>query len=539
MASPARPKADDAAKERAAKEAVDRQKAVALLTQAFQIHQSGQIAKAGDLYLEVLKLDPRNADALHLLGLVARNAGNNESACQLMQKAVTIQPAFPDAHYNLGNALSALGRFDKAAESYRAALTYQPKHTMAAYNLGNVLRSADRLDEAVEAYHQALAADPQHVESLHNLANTLKDKGDVAEAISSFKRTLELKPGLPEAHYNLGLCLLLASQLPEGFKEYEWRWQVNDFTSPKRNFKPPQWKGEALKGKTILLHAEQGYGDTLQFVRYAPLVAARGGKVIVEIQPALMRVLAGIKGVSQFVPAGDALPAFDFHCPLVSLPMVFGTDLPTVPAPIPYVGIDIESAKAWAKRLGPRKGLRVGLVWAGNPKHTNDRRRSLKPDAFKPLGAVPGIEWYSLQVGPGAVDIGKAPPRLNLIDLSPHLTDFAETAAALANLDLLISVDTAPVHLAGALGKPTWLLLPYVPDWRWMRERTDTPWYPSMRLFRQPEAGRWDAVLMRMTKVLADWALAAESARKKPAQGAAGKTAGRAPTGRPAGRQGK
>ncbi len=519
MVSSPHPKTDQAATE-----AANRQKAIDLLTQAFKVHQSGQIARAGDLYLEVLKLDPRNADALHLLGLVARNTGNNESARQLMQKAVTIQPAFPDAHYNLGNALSSLRRFDEAAESYRAALSYQPNHSLAAYNLGNVLRSADRLDEAVAAYRQALTIDPQHVESLHNLANTYKDKGAVTEAIASFRRTLELKPGLPEAHYNLGLCLLLAGELPEGFKEYEWRWQVADFTSPKRNFTPPQWKGESLKGKTILLHAEQGFGDTLQFVRYVPMVAARGGRVVLEAQPALMRVLAGLKGVSQFVAAGDALPTFDVHCPLVSLPSVFGTDLPSIPAGIPYLGIDIELAKAWSKRLGPRKGLRVGVVWAGNPKHTNDRRRSVQPDSFKPLGAVPGIEWYSLQVGPASADVGKAPPRLNLIDLSPHLTDFAETTAALANLDLLISVDTAPVHLAGALGKPTWVLLPFVPDWRWMRERTDSPWYPSIRLFRQPEIGGWDPVLMRLTKVLADWALAAGSTRKKPSQGRSGKS---------------
>ena len=272
--------------------------------------------------------------------------------------------------------------------------------------------------------------------------------------------------------------------------------------APLRKLPQPLWTGEDLAGKTILLHHEQGLGDTIQFMRYAPLVAARGARIVLELQPALVRLAAGFQGTMEIVAAGSPLPPFDFHCPLLSLPERFATDLATIPVAIPYLVPETEATARWRRQLAPGAGLKIGLVWAGNPAHQDDRKRSLPLERLMPLLKVPGLRWFSLQVGERAGDIARLPGGM-ITDLSQNLTDLAETAAAIANLDLVVAVDTSVVHLAGALGRPVWVLLPFAPDWRWMLGRDDSPWYPSLRLFRQKRPDDWDAVVAKVRRALA------------------------------------
>lgn len=477
----------------------------AMLAEAFRLHQSGQLKAAGAAYLKVIQADPNNVDALHLLGLVARAQGDHMTAEQMIRRALVVNPQFGDAHYNLGNTLKDLGRLEESIASYREALRIQPNNPTAHYNIGNALRGLNRTEEAIAAFRHALGIKPEYVEALHNLGTALQDQGTYAEALQVLRKAVQLSPDLAEAHYNLGLSLLAVGDLPTGFREYEWRWQVSDFPSPKRNFPQPRWNGEVLAGRTILLHAEQGMGDAIQFLRYVPMVAEQGGTVIVEVHRELAGVAATVPGVRHAIPSGDPLPHFDVHCPLMSLPTVFGTDLRSVPANIPYLRVTLDAVARWEKRLGPRRGLRVGLVWAGNPRHRNDRRRSLELARLAPLAAAPGTTFYSLQKGPAADQAAKAPGGMRLIELGPELNDMADTAAVLMGLDVLICVDTAVGHLAGALGRPTWMLLPKVTDWRWLTSGHTTPWYPTFRLFRQAEAGNWTPVVESMAKLLTTW----------------------------------
>ena len=477
-----------------------------LLAQAFRLHQSGQLTQAGAAYLKVIQVDPANFDALHLLGLVARAQGDHVTAEQMIRKALVIKPNYADAHYNLGNTLTDLGRMEEAIECYRDALRIEPRNVVNHYNIGNALRALNRTPEAIVAYRTALAGKPEYVEAWHNLGTALRDEGAYADALIALRRAVALNPELAEAHYNLGLCLLAAGDLRVGFREYEWRWQVADFPSPKRNFSQPRWNGEVLAGRTILLHAEQGMGDAIQFLRYAPLVAERGGSVVVEVHRELAELAATVPGVRHVIASGDPLPAFDVHCPLLSLPLVFGTDLRSIPAKIPYLSVSRARIDQWEKRLGPRLGLRVGLVWAGNPRHRNDRRRSIELARLAPLAAATGVTFFALQKGPAVEQASRPPAGMRLINLGPELNDMADTAAVLTGLDVLICVDTAVGHLAGALGCQTWMLLPKVSDWRWMTGGTSTPWYPSFLLFRQSEAGEWTTIMENAARVLDTWA---------------------------------
>jgi len=327
--------------------------------------------------------------------------------------------------------------------------------------------------------------------------------GRIDEAIAACRQAIALNPDYAEFHFNLALSLLTSGDFQQGWEEYEWRWKCKEFPSPARDFAQPQWDGCPLEGRTLLLHTEQGHGDALQFIRYFPLVEQRGGKILIECYAELQRLFRTTAGRCQVVVRGQPLPAFDLHSPLLSLPRVFGTNLANIPNTVPYLRADPEDAGRWQRRLADDSALvKVGLAWAGRPTHTNDRNRSIKLARLAPLGQLPGVRFFSLQKGEVAAEAKTPPPGMELVDWTEELKDFAETAALIANLDLVVAVDTAVVHLAGAMGKPVWVLLPFGSDWRWLLERQDSPWYPSMRLFRQSRIGDWDSVIARVVEAL-------------------------------------
>jgi hypothetical protein len=331
--------------------------------------------------------------------------------------------------------------------------------------------------------------------------------GRSAEADASFREALRLQPDQADAHANRGMALLLAGQFEEGWREFEWRWKTAFMATRARNFAAPLWNGEAIGDRVLLLHAEQGLGDTLQFCRYAPLITG-GARVVLEVQASLVRLLSRLPGVAQIVARGESLPPFDLHCPLLSLPRAFGTTLETIPAATPYLAADPAEATLWRKRLASLPGLRVGLVWAGGPRTpvpkliAIDMRRSLTLKTLAPLAEVSGVSFVSLQKSSPAAQAANPPPGMALADFSVELHDFAATAALIEALDLVISVDTSVVHLAGALGKPVWLLNRFDNCWRWMLKREDSPWYPTLRQFRQPSAGDWSSVISAVKDAL-------------------------------------
>jgi tetratricopeptide (TPR) repeat protein/SAM-dependent methyltransferase len=462
------------------------------------LQESGRNAEAIDCYRRVVTLNPASAPTHYNLGVALKDAGHPEEAATALRQALALQPASEEAHFQLGETLSALGQFVQAVGSYQRALAVKPNNAAAHFALGNALVSLGRTADVVLCYQRGLALDPGAAWAHSNLGLALQTQNRLVEAIASFERAIALDPGYASAHWNLSMARLLGGDFERGWQDYGWRWQTPD--NPPRMLSQPEWQGEPLVGETIFLYAEQGLGDTLQFVRYASLVAARGAKVVLEVQPELRRLLAELPGVDMLIARGDPLPPFDRQLPLLSLPRVYGTRLDTIPAAVPYLAADPQLAEVWRERLAALTGLRVGLVWAGSTIHPNDHNRSLDPSALTPFGALPGVSYVSLQKGRA---IEGLPAQMQVLDAAPELNDFADTAAALANLDLLITVDTSVAHLAGAMGKPVWLLLPFSPDWRWLLERDDSPWYPSMRLFRQAEPGTWGAVLQQVAEELA------------------------------------
>jgi hypothetical protein len=327
----------------------------------------------------------------------------------------------------------------------------------------------------------------------------MSTQGLFAEALSMHRRAIQLQPNYAEAHYALGMLLLLMGQYAEGWREYEWRWMWNGFSTRPRQLGAPQWNGAPLGGSAILIHAEQGFGDTLQFIRYVKMVMERGGRPVIECPPQLVRLVRTIREIEHVDSDFRRLPKFSAHCPLLSLPMLFDTRLETIPRSVPYLHVDPDSCRKWQEKLGATRPLRVGLAWAGNPRNRNNRNRSVELRQLAVLGEVKGIEFYSLQIGKAAKEEnakGKSPP--NLLNFTDELTDFADTAGLIANLDLVISVETAVAHLAGAMGKETWVMVEQIPDWRWLLDREDSPWYPTMRLFRQRIVGNWSEVIDRV-----------------------------------------
>lgn len=480
-------------------------------------------------YSRALVCNPSLAEAHCNLGNVLQRQEKLEEARSHYESAIRCKPEYADAHYNLANVLSYQGHAEQAVKEYELALHCDSMCFKAHNNLGNVYRSLDRPEDAVRHYRQVPECDPEFTDAYNNLGLALLSLGQHEEAIRSIERTLALKPLMAEAHCNKGAVLHALNRIPEaiaayrralelkpglakatinlamielvlgdfasGWKNYEHRW--NDAPLHQRAFNCPQWKGEPLNGTRILLHAEQGLGDTLQFLRYVPIVQAAGGQVILEVQDRLMSLAAELPGVVEVVSWGSALPPFDWHCPLLSLPLAFGTTLDTVPANVPYLTVPEASRVKMESLAWPETGLRVGLLWAGNPSFSRDpyRFRSVALELFQPLLQVEGVHWFSLQIGEPATALSGTPWAAKVVDLSNQVESMADTAAQIAKMDLVITVDTSVCHLAGALGVPVWVLMPFTPDWRWLQERPDTPWYPTMRLFRQPRPGDWEAVM--------------------------------------------
>ncbi len=524
--------------------------------------EARQYQESVELIQRSLTISPDDPDALNSLAESYLGLGEFEQAIRQYQRLLKLRPESTAAHTNLAKTLERFGDLKAASISYRRALQLQPDSAEAHCHLAEVLRQLEEFDEARQLCRRALNLDPARIETYCTLAVVLTEKkdlaaavevlqqaaalnaesplvalalgtyfvkcGDLAAAEDSYRRAVKLDPNMSLTHFRLGATLsqlgdraaaresyeralalnpqsheiishigllhLAEGNFALGWGEYEHR---DSARRSRRNFPQPQWKGEPLNGARIFLHAEQGIGDALQTLRYIPLVAARGGIILLGIQTRLRRLLAGTQGVWKFVYEGESPTEFDCHCPLLSLPLALGTDLSSIPGGVPYVHPAPESVEEWKKRM---RGdlLRVGLVWGGNPKHPYEQWRSVKLGQFAALTNIPGTVFYSLQMGPPAQEMKQAGSRVQLIDLQNEQKDFADTAAIVANLDLVISIDTSVAHLAGAMGRPIWILLHKTADWRWLLDREDSPWYPTARLFRQTSLGNWQDVLARV-----------------------------------------
>lgn len=437
------------------------------------------------------------------LGRALRSAGREEEALAALRRAVSLDPTDLLAHLNLGAALEKLGRFEEEAVHFQEALAFpHSRDTVAALCtcLGSALGEVGRLEESLAVHRRAREAargTAAEAGKLSDLACALGALGQFEERLACYERAQELNPS-PLTHTNFSFALLLSGNYARGLREYESRLEMVQQAGSVADLAKIRWHGSDPAGKKIMVYHEQGLGDTIHFARYVPLLRERGATVFLIVRPQLKRLFASLPGVEKLLTAGEPAPFVDLQCPLTSLPLAFGTTLETIPQRVPYLHAEEALRREWRTRLGASPGRKVGLVWAGNPEHKNDRNRSLPLELLRPLLATPDTVFYSLQVGPKSTD----PERLGLAsqvhDLSPFLTDFAETAAALAEMDLLIAVDTSVAHLAGALGVTTWTLVPLVPDWRWLLDREDSPWYPTMRLFRQTKQGGWPGVIERV-----------------------------------------
>ncbi|MDP6748169.1 MAG: tetratricopeptide repeat protein [Candidatus Poribacteria bacterium] len=541
-----------------------------MVNQAISLHQEGNLKEAEKKYDYILKIDPTHAVSLNLLGVVLSQTNRHHDAIDLIRQALAINPEYTEAYNNLGMALQATKQLDSAIDSYLCSLKLDPHFISGHYNLGNTYKERDRFDEAIDSYCKTLALNPRHLSAYINLGivyreqgkfteaincyqraleldpnfadthnnlgnvyreqekfveaincyqraleldpnsgtihNSLgifhKDLGKVDEAIECYQRALELKPTNPQINTNLAMTLLLKGDFENGWKLNEWR-----LKQQQRDFLQPFWDGSSFEDKTLLIYSEQGLGDTIQFVRFLPTLAKMGNKIAIQCQDQLKTLLQPLESLSHLVGvfnSTDKLPHFDICLPLMSLPYVLGISHPDkIPNYVPYLYPNQDNCYD----LPNSPNLKVGLVWAGNPSHKNDRYRSIELKQFIPLFKIPDCEFYSLQVGERVSELRIIDKERSIVDLGEKFADFSDTASALSQLDLLISVDTSVAHLAGAMAKPVWNLLPANPDWRWLLDREETPWYPTMRLFRQKELGQWDDVIEKIRLELANLSL--------------------------------
>jgi Flp pilus assembly protein TadD len=502
------------------------------LESAGRYHRNGDIQQAQTQYQRILQIEPGQPEALHALGIIAFQLKKYDTAGNFIGKAIKNKPTVPQFHYNLGLVFIALNRYEKGIQAFEEATKLKPDYADAYYNLSLALKELQQFENAVKYFNQAIQLAPDDAYAYYNLGNTyealgryeaavenyqiaikknrnftdvhnnlavvLKELGRFDEAIGHFREAIWLQPDCAEAHWNLSLSLLVNGQFEEGWKEHEWRFKRGEeSTIYPYDFRIPLWDGSRFDGKRLFVHSEQGFGDTLQFIRYLPMVKSRGGSVIFETFGPLLEIIRGLPGIDELVeisPNRSPADSCDYYVPIMSLPMLFATDIRTIPSNIPYLFVDPIKVGQWKNRINSKDFKKIGIVWAGKPVHGNDKNRSCELEHFLPLARIPGVEMYGLQKGDAARQAETSAGMKGIINFDRELKDFSETAAAIENLDLIISVDTALVHLAGAMGKPVWTLLPYAPDWRWLLEREDTPWYPTMRLFRQPARGDWGSV---------------------------------------------
>ena len=444
-----------------------------------------------------LRANSASSDAMSNLGLALHATGRYEEAMASFRNALQFAPDHPEILYNLANACLELGRLHDALSNYDAALVVSSGHVGALVNRGNTLLRLNRPIEAIASYDTALAAMPGHAQILTNRGHAQRRLDRPHEALADFNAALSTAPEFAEAHFEAAMAHLMLGEFDAGWREYEWRWKTAAFARHRKPFRAPPWLGnQPVSGKTIVLHAEQGFGDTIQFIRYAPLVAGLGATVICEVQPELLPLLSQLAGVTVIASSG-VRPAFDLHAPLLSLPLAFGTQVETIPAAPCYITARPERIARWRDRL-PSTRPRVGFVWSGSSTHKNDNNRSIALAQLAPLFEYSMVHCISLQTELREADRDVLRGLPGFVHLGDDIADFDDTAAIIALLDVVVSVDTAVAHLAGALGKPVLILLSYAADFRWMRHRTDTPWYSTATLIRQPAFGDWDSVITRL-----------------------------------------
>jgi tetratricopeptide (TPR) repeat protein len=475
-----------------------------LMSDGVELANRGQLRQAAEAFMAAIKLHPEYPEAFNNLGTVFLYANDLDAAKTSFSRAIALRPDFPEAHNNIGIISNRLGYRHEAEVSFRKAIELNPNNAEPYNNLGLLFHDANRQDEAAECFRQAIYLNPLYVDPLYNLATVLVGANRLDEAIHHLQQAINLRPAYAEANFALGMVYLLLEEYDQGWQKYEARCLLPGNIQPDT----PCWQGQNLTGKTILLYHEQGIGDTLQFFRYVPQVAKMAAKTIVWVQKPLERLLSNCSDNIQ-IKSGDRIPlgelSLDFACPLLSLPGIFKTTTASIPQQIPYIFSDPALVEKWGHRLADASNahpFRIGVVWAGNAKHKNDLNRSIPLETFSQLFSLKNITWVNLQVGrqidsfPGAAD--------TIVDFSHQFIDFADTAATIQHLDLIITVDTALAHLAGSMGKPTWLLIPFAPDWRWQMNREDSPWYPTIRIFRQTTLRDWPEVLARVADALKD-----------------------------------
>ncbi|MDR3634015.1 MAG: tetratricopeptide repeat-containing glycosyltransferase family protein [Isosphaeraceae bacterium] len=463
--------------------------------------QAGDLAGAELVSREILRHEPEAARVWFVLGAARQLRGDLGEAAGCYHQALRVRPDLIEAWSNLGLVRQGQGATDEAVHHFRQALRLNPEFADAHNNLGIALHGQGATAEAVHHLRQAIHLRPGFADAHHNLGNALRSQGRPAEALECYDRALDLAPDRAEMHLSRALLRIRTGDFERGWPEYEWRWRCPAFPPPR--YAQPAWDGAPLAGRTILLFADHGLGDTLQFIRYAPLVQRRGGRVVVACQHPLARLLASCPGVERVVPEGEPLPRFDVYAPLMSLPRLFGTTVASVPAEVPYLRSDPRAVANWRRVLEPDGKINVGVVWQGNPRYGKDRERSFRLAQLEPLARVPGVRFISLQNGAATEQIGAVADRFAVLDLGNQLGDFLDIASAMRSLDLVVTPDTALAHLAGALGIPAWVALAFDPDFRWLDGRDDSPWYPAHRLFRQRRPGEWDEVFARMAAALA------------------------------------
>ena len=452
--------------------------------------------------LAIIKSGP-GADAYFKLGVLLQDRNEFEEAIKCYFKAIAVNPSLSEAYYNIAVAYQKQGLFAEATAYYRQVIEMDPKHEKAFVNLGILLKERGEYEEAANYLERALEIRPDYDIAYYNLGNISYFNGRFEEARQFYDKAVSINPEYAEARWNIALIDLLYGKYREGWEGYEWRLKLAGFI-PGRDTSHPSWDGSDVKGKTILISAEQGFGDTIQFVRYIPLVEAKGARIILECQRELIPLLQNMKPIQEIIRDDSPLPECDLSCQLLSLPRIFGTTLENIPSGVPYITAGPSQAEKWRNKLSEdRSALKIGIVWAGNPELARPYyERSCTLESFDFLSQFHDVGFYSLQKEGPSSDAKTPPEGLKIIDYTDEIHDFSDTAALIDNLDLVISVDTAVAHLAGALGKPVWTLLPFIPDWRWMLDREDSPWYPTMRLFRQQTRGDWGPVLERVRNEL-------------------------------------
>jgi tetratricopeptide (TPR) repeat protein len=498
------------------------------------MHSLGRGMAGIEMIKRAIDLQPTSAQFQSNLGVMLAGVGDTEGAIKALRKALELEPNLPDAHNNIGNLLKQTDRRDEAIAEYRTALELRPDYPEARNNLGasleekgdpeqalthlrralelrpdypealnnigNAYQDLGRLDEAFEAYNRSMIVRPGNSETLVNRGNAYRAVQRFEEAVRDYRNALEQRPQYPEALWGIGFVRLIQGNFEEGWRTLEARFGLKG-RELKWYVPEPMWDGSNPAGKLIVLHSEQGLGDTIQFVRYARMLSAAGAVVILLCEPELERLLKGQLGMQVVTSDGFSRPQATWQCPLMSLPRIFGTTLANVPARVPYINPDPALVGRWRERLlGIGAGLKVGVSWAGSAAHRNDRARSMPLAALRPLTEIPGVKLISLQKEKPARDAGTS--IASMVDWTSELTDFADTAGLVANLDIVVSVDTSVAHLGGALGRRTCVMLPYGPDWRWLLNRSDSPWYPTMRLFRQPKPGDWETPVRQLAEQL-------------------------------------